>query len=77
MQKIISPIVTEEDFKSAFKCAPDNTASSYSGRGAHHYRACSEGSQDDIEGLIAAVHFNMTTVPLTARDSAQNGVKRL
>jgi hypothetical protein len=31
IQQILSPIVTEEDFKSAFKCVPEKTASSYSG----------------------------------------------
>jgi hypothetical protein len=31
IQKILSPIVTEEDFKSALKCIPEKTASSYSG----------------------------------------------
>jgi hypothetical protein len=44
IQKIISPIVTEEDFKSAFKCVPEKMASSYSGRGGHHYKACADGS---------------------------------
>jgi hypothetical protein len=28
MQKILSPIITEEDFKSAFKCVSEKTASS-------------------------------------------------
>jgi hypothetical protein len=28
--KIINPIVTEQDFKSAFKCVPEKTASSFS-----------------------------------------------
>jgi hypothetical protein len=31
IHKIFSPIVIEEDFKSAFKCVPEKTASSYSG----------------------------------------------
>jgi hypothetical protein len=44
IQKIISPIVTEEDFKSAFKCVPEKMASSYSGRGVRHYKACADGS---------------------------------
>jgi hypothetical protein len=65
-QKIILPIVTEEDLKSAFKCVPEKTASSYSGRGVHHYKAFSEGSQDVIADLVAAVHASMMTVPLTA-----------
>jgi hypothetical protein len=33
VRQIINPIVTEEDFKSAFKCVPEKTASSFSGRG--------------------------------------------
>jgi hypothetical protein len=36
IQQIIEPIITVEDFKSAFKCVPEKTASSYSGRGYHH-----------------------------------------
>jgi hypothetical protein len=36
IQKILSPIVTEEDFKNSFKCVPQKTASSYSGQGVHH-----------------------------------------
>jgi hypothetical protein len=42
VQEIIQPIVTEADFKSAFKCVPEKTASSFSGRGVHHYKACAE-----------------------------------
>jgi hypothetical protein len=40
IQQIIQPIITVEDFKSAFKCVPENTASFYSGRVYHHYKAC-------------------------------------
>jgi hypothetical protein len=40
IEQIIEPIITVEDFKSAFKCVPENTASSYSGRGYYHYKAC-------------------------------------
>jgi hypothetical protein len=36
------------------------------GDGVHHYKACSEGSQDGTTDLIAAVHAAMMTVPLTA-----------
>jgi hypothetical protein len=36
VQEIIQPIITEENFKSAFKCVPNKTASSFSGRGVHH-----------------------------------------
>jgi hypothetical protein len=44
VQEIIQPIITEADFKSTFKCVPEKTASSFSGRGVHHYKACAEGS---------------------------------
>jgi hypothetical protein len=66
IQQIILPIVTEEDFKSAFKGVPEKTASSYSGRGVHHYKACSEGSHDGTADLVSAVHAAMMTVPLSA-----------
>jgi hypothetical protein len=36
IQQIIELIITVEDFTSAFKCVPEKTASSYSGRGYHH-----------------------------------------
>jgi hypothetical protein len=48
VREIIQPIVTEADFKSAFKCAPEKTASSFSGWGVHHYKACAEGSEDGL-----------------------------
>jgi hypothetical protein len=35
VQEIIQPIITETDFKSASKCVPEKTASSFSGRGLH------------------------------------------
>jgi hypothetical protein len=66
IQKIIPPIVTEEDFKSAFKCLPEKPASSYSGRGVHRYKAYSEGLQDCIADLIESLQAAMMTVPLTA-----------
>jgi hypothetical protein len=64
IQHILSPIVTEEDFKSAFNGVPENTASSYSGRGIHHYKACSEGSHDGTVNLVTAVHTTTMTVPV-------------
>jgi hypothetical protein len=65
IQQILSPIITEEDFKSAFKCVPEKTALSFSGRGVHHYKACSEGSQDGIADTISSIHAAMMTVPPT------------
>jgi hypothetical protein len=50
--KIILPIVTEEKFKSAIKCVPEKTVYSYSVQGVHHYKTCSEGSQDGTADLI-------------------------
>jgi hypothetical protein len=36
IEKILKPVVTPEDFKSAFKCVAEKTSSSFSGRGVHH-----------------------------------------
>jgi hypothetical protein len=65
MQEIIQPIITEEDFKSAFKCVPEKMASSFSGRGVHHYNACAEGSEDGLVDIQSEIHAAMMTVPLT------------
>jgi hypothetical protein len=65
VQEIIQPIVTEADFKSAFKCVPEKTASSFSGRGVHHYKACAEDSDNGLTDIQSATHSAMTTVPLT------------
>jgi hypothetical protein len=64
VQEIIQPIVTEADFKSAFKCVPEKAASSFSGRGVHHYKACAEGSDDRLADIQSAIHAAMMTVPL-------------
>jgi hypothetical protein len=34
------------DFECAFKCVPEKTSSSFSGRGVHNYKACAEKSDD-------------------------------
>jgi hypothetical protein len=39
-------------------------ASSYSGRGVAHYKACAKGSDDGIADLLATVHAAMMPVPL-------------
>jgi hypothetical protein len=64
VQEIIQPIVTESDFKSAFKCVPEKTASSFSGRGVHHYKACAKVSDDRLADIQLAIHAAMMTVPL-------------
>jgi hypothetical protein len=66
IDKILKPVVSPEDFKSAFKCVPEKTASSLSGRGAHHYKACTEGSDDSLADIQVEVHASMMTVPLDA-----------
>jgi hypothetical protein len=62
--EIIEPIVTEADFKTAFKCVPEKTALSFPGRGVHHYKACAEGSEDGILDAQSAIHAKMMSVPL-------------
>jgi hypothetical protein len=53
-----------EVFKSTFKCVPDNTASSYSVRGYHHYKACAEDSSDGLADAQAGVHAALVSIPL-------------
>jgi hypothetical protein len=48
VREIIQPIVTEADFKTAFKCVPEKTASSFFDLGVHHYKAFAEGSEDGL-----------------------------
>jgi hypothetical protein len=64
IQQIIEPIITVEYFKSAFKCVPEKTASSYSGRGYHHYKSCTEGSSDGLGDAQAEVHAALMPIPL-------------
>jgi hypothetical protein len=64
IDKILKPVVTPEDFKSAFKCVPEKTASSFSGRGVHHYKACTEGSDGILADIQVEAHAAMMTVPL-------------
>jgi hypothetical protein len=66
IEKILKPVVSPEDFKSAFKCVPEKTASSFSGIGVHHYKACAEGSDEGLAGIQAEVHAAMMIVPLDA-----------
>jgi hypothetical protein len=66
IDKILKPVITTEDFKSAFKCVPEKTASSFSGRAVHHYKARAEGSDDGLANIQAEVHAAMVMVPLEA-----------
>jgi hypothetical protein len=63
IQQTMLPIVKEQDFKSALKCVPEKTVSSYSRQGVNHCKACLEGSQDVVADLVATVHAAMMTVP--------------
>jgi hypothetical protein len=51
IDNILKPVVMPEDFKSAFKCVPEKTALSFSGRGVHHYKACAEGYDDGLTDI--------------------------
>jgi hypothetical protein len=64
--KILEPVVTPEDFKYAFKGVPEKTASSFSGRGVHHYKACAEGSDNGLTDIQVEGHASMMTIPLDA-----------
>jgi hypothetical protein len=66
IDKILNPVVMPEDFKSAFNCVPEKTASSFSGRGFHQYKARAEGSDDGLTDIQVEVHAAMMTVPLDA-----------
>jgi hypothetical protein len=66
IDSILKPVVTPEDFKSAFKCVPEKTASSFSGSGVHHYKACTEGSDDWLADIQVEVNAATMTVPLDA-----------
>jgi hypothetical protein len=66
IDKILKPVITPEDFKSAFKYMPEKTASYFLGRGVYHYKACAEGSDDGLEDIQVEVHSAMMTVPLDA-----------
>jgi hypothetical protein len=64
VQQIIKPIVAVEDFKSAFKCVPEKTSSSYSRRVYHHYKTCAEGSRDGLADAHAGIHAPLMYIPL-------------
>jgi hypothetical protein len=58
LTKMISPVVTTEDFVSCFGCVADKTSSSPSGRHVGHYLACID-LKDDLSVILAAVHAVM------------------
>jgi hypothetical protein len=62
IDNILKPFVTPEDFKSAFKCVPEKTASSFSGKGVHHYNACAEGSDDGLTNIQVEIYAAIKTV---------------
>jgi hypothetical protein len=73
IQQIIEPIITVEDFKSAFKCVPEKTASSYSGRRCHQYKSCAEGSSDGLADAQAEVHDSVMFIPLLTGYAPKDG----
>jgi hypothetical protein len=66
VHQIWKPVVTPEDFTYCFKCVPENTASSYSGRSLPHYKACSQIKEEGIGEFLASLHAAMMMVPLDA-----------
>jgi hypothetical protein len=64
IQGILEPIVTTADFQSCFKCVPEKTASSFSGRSVPHYKACADGSKDGSADNLAEIHAEMASIPL-------------
>jgi hypothetical protein len=63
LTKMISPVVTTEDFISCFGCVAEKTSSSPSGRHVGHYLACID-MKDELSVLLAAVHAAMMSIPL-------------
>jgi hypothetical protein len=64
LTKMISPVVTTEDLISCFGCVAEKTSSSPSGQNVGHYLACTD-LKDELSGLLAAVHAEMISIPLT------------
>jgi hypothetical protein len=63
LTKMISPVVTTEDFISCFGCVAEKKSSSPSGRHVGHYLACID-LKDELSVLLAAVHAAMMSIPL-------------
>jgi hypothetical protein len=66
IQKISKPVITVDDFRSAVKCVPGKTASSYSVRGIPQYKACVENMDDGLTDAMCSVHATMMSIPLVA-----------
>jgi hypothetical protein len=66
IESIINPIVTADNFKSAFKCVPEKMTPPPSGCGVHHYKVCAEGSTDGILEILNGVYADMMSVLLEA-----------
>jgi hypothetical protein len=66
IQKISKPVITVDGFRSAVKCVPEKTASSYSGRGTSHYIACAENMDDRLTIVVFSVYADMMPIPLAA-----------
>jgi hypothetical protein len=64
IQGILKPIVTTADFQSCFKCIPEKTASSFSGRSVPHYKACAGGSKDGLADNLTEIDAVMVSIPL-------------
>jgi hypothetical protein len=63
LTKMISPVVTTEDFISCADCVAEKKLSSPSGQHGGHYLACTD-LKDELPGLLAAVHASMMSIPL-------------
>jgi hypothetical protein len=64
---LTTPIVYAKDFQSCFKCVPEKTAASYSGRLVPHYKACADGFKDDLADTLAKIHAATSILPLETR----------
>jgi hypothetical protein len=53
-----------DEFRLAFNCVPEKTASSYSGWGYHHYKACAKHSSDGLTDEQAGIHAILMSIPL-------------
>jgi hypothetical protein len=63
LTKMISPVVTPEDFIPCFGCVAEKTPSSPSGRHVRHCLACTD-MKDELSGLLAAVHAAIMSITL-------------